>query len=171
MASLIENLIDVLERENKEYEKLVVLSEEKTTIIVEGDIVKLQEIVDKEQPIIDVINQLEKKRVEIINDVAIVLNKDVTTLHLKKLIRILKGQPNDQYKLATVHDNLSSTVKKMEAINENNKMLLEHSLEMIGFEINLIQSMKKAPETANYGKDAYSTGDVLINTSGFDAKQ
>lgn len=171
MASLMETLMDVLEKENTEYEKLVVLSKEKTPVIVKGDIEKLQEIIDKEQPIIDVINQLERKREEAMKDIAIVLNKDVTTLKLKNLIQMLKGQPKEQHKLALIHGKLSSTVNMMASVNENNKMLLEHSLEMMGFEINLYQSMKKAPETANYGKDAYSTGDVLINTNGFDAKQ
>jgi len=167
----MENLMDVLENENIEYEKLVELSKEKTPVIVSGDIIKLQEIVDKEQPIVDVINKLEHEREEVLNDIAIVLNKDVATLKLKNIIQLLKGQPQEQHRLALIHDKLSATVKTMAAINENNKMLLEHSMEMIDFEINLYQSTRKAPETANYGKDAYSTGDVLINSNGFDAKQ
>lgn len=163
--------MDVLEKEEIEYKKLIVLSKEKTPVIIEGNIDKLQEIIDREQPIIDTIHQLEHKREEAINDIAIVLNKDVETLKLKKVIQLLKGQPDEQHKLAVIHDKLSATVKTMSAINENNKMLLEHSLEMVDFEINLYQSMKKAPETANYGKDAYSRGELLINLSDFDAKQ
>jgi hypothetical protein len=160
-----------LDKENTEYEKLVELSKEKTPVIVAGDITMLQVIVDKEQPIVDVISKLEHERDEVLKDIAIVLNKDVTTLKLKNIIELLKGQPQEQHRLALIHDKLSATIKTMAAINENNKMLLEHSLEMVKFEIDLYQSTKKAPETANYGKDAYSTGDVLINTNGFDAKQ
>ncbi len=167
----MESLMDVLDKENSEYEKLVDLSKEKTPVIVAGDITKLQIIVDKEQPIVDAINKLEHKREEVLNDIAIVLNKDVTKLNLKNIIHLIKGQPKEQHRLAEIHDKLGSTVRTMAKINENNKMLLEHSLEMIEFEMNLYQSTKKAPETANYGKDAYNTGDVLINTSGFDAKQ
>lgn len=167
----METLMDVLDKENAEYEKLVELSKEKTPVIVVGDIKKLQEIVDKEQPIVDVISKLEHEREEVLKDIGIVLDKDVTALKLKNIVHLLKGQPQEQHKLALIHDKLSSTVKTMAAINENNKMLLEHSLEMVEFEINLYQSTKKAPETANYGKDAYSTGDVLINSNGFDAKQ
>jgi flagellar biosynthesis/type III secretory pathway chaperone len=171
VASLMETLIDVLDSENTQYEKLIELSEEKTPLIVEGNIEKLHEIIDMEQPIIEDISHLEIKRSDVINDIAIVLNKDVGTLNLKNIIQMLKGQPQEQIKLAEVHDKLSTTVRTMAALNENNKMLLEHSLEMVGFEINLYHSMRKAPETANYGKDAYNKGDVLINTSGFDAKQ
>jgi hypothetical protein len=46
VASLMETLMDVLEKENTEYEKLVVLSKEKTPVIVKGDIEKLQEIIN-----------------------------------------------------------------------------------------------------------------------------
>ncbi|MFA9377110.1 MAG: flagellar protein FlgN [Lachnotalea sp.] len=171
MASLIETLMDVLDKENTEYIKLVELSKEKTPIIIKGDIVKLQDIVEQEQPIVDAINTLERKREDVLDDIAIVLNKDLSTLTLKNIIYLLKGQPEEQHNLARIHDELRATVKTMATINENNKMLLEHSLEMIGFEMNLFQSTKKAPETANYGKDAHNTGDVLINTNGFDAKQ
>lgn len=167
----METLMDVLDKENTEYEKLVELSKEKTPVIVAGDVTKLQAIVDKEQPIVDVISKLEQERDEVLNDISIVLSKDVKALKLKNIIELLKGQPEEQHRLALIHDKLSATIRTMAAINENNKMLLEHSLEMVKFEIDLYQSTKKAPETANYGKDAYSTGDVLINTNGFDAKQ
>lgn len=167
----METLVDVLEQENAAYEKLLVLSEEKTPVIIKGNIEKLQAIIDKEQPIIETVQRLEKKRAEVINDIAIVLNKDVESINVKAIIETLKKQPEEQSQLAEVHDKLSDTLKKMSAINENNKMLLEQSLEMIDFEINLYHSMKKAPETANYGKDACNTGDVLINSNGFDAKQ
>jgi flagellar biosynthesis/type III secretory pathway chaperone len=167
----METLMDVLDKENTEYEKLVELSKEKTPVIVVGDITKLQAIVDKEQPIVDVISKLEQERDEVLKDIAIVLSKDVEALKLKNIIELLKGQPEEQHRLALIHDKLSETIRTMAAMNENNKMLLEHSLEMVKFEIDLYQSTKKAPETANYGKDAYSTGDVLINTNGFDAKQ
>ena len=38
--------------------------------------------------------------------------------------------------------------------------------------MNLIQSMKAAPETANYNRGACSTGDIIgIERKSFDAKQ
>lgn len=171
MASLMENLLDTLEKENTEYEKLVELSKDKTQIIVSGDIAKLNEITEKEREIVDVIANLEKTRVEVINDMGIVLNKDVEALNIKDLIKLLDKQPQDQKKLSVVHDKLKVTLGNMKTLNDHNKMLLEHSMEMLEFEMTLYQNSNKAPETANYGKDAYSTGDLLINTSGFDTKR
>lgn len=49
MASLMENLIDVLDRESTEYEALLQLSQRKTPIIAGGDLAELQKITDEEQ--------------------------------------------------------------------------------------------------------------------------
>ena len=38
MASLMENLIDILNQEGREYEELLVLSQQKTPVIVRGDL-------------------------------------------------------------------------------------------------------------------------------------
>ena len=60
--------------------------------------------------------------------------------------------------------------KEMEAINEQNEILLNQALEMVEFDLTLLKSMRQAPETANYNKIACNTGD-LLGSSGFDAKQ
>ena len=48
--------------------------------------------------------------------------------------------------------------------------LLKQAMEMVEFDLTLLKSMRQAPETANYNKNAYNTGD-LLGGSGFDAKQ
>jgi hypothetical protein len=43
---------------------------------------------------------------------------------------------------------------------------------MVQFNMSVLQSMSKAPETANYDKNAYNTGDVIgTGSKAFDAKQ
>ena len=75
MASLLENLIDVLDQENTEYEKLVVLSDRKTPVIIQGDIDTLGSITEQEQEIVGIIQQLEKQRTEALADIANVVNR------------------------------------------------------------------------------------------------
>ena len=89
MASLMENLIDVLNKESSEYEVLLGLSQKKTPVIIAGDLEALQQITDDEQRIVTKVTSLEKKRVEVTGDIANVLNKDVTTLKLSDLIAML----------------------------------------------------------------------------------
>ena len=172
MASLMETLIDVLNRECKEYEGLLDLSQRKTPIIVSGNLEDLQKITDDEQDVVIRINHLEKQRVETTRDIANVLNKDVDSLKLSSLIEMLAGRPVEQEKLVAVHDALQTVVHNLQRVNEHNRELLANSLEMVEFEMNLLQAMKTAPETANYNNGAYSSGDTMgISNSGFDAKQ
>ena len=172
MASLIESLISVLEQENSEYEILLELSRKKTPVIVRGDIPRLQEITDEEQNVIDRIHHLEVKREEHIRDIANVINRDVGELKLENLIQLLGKSPEDQKKLSEIHEKLRVTLSQMQNINAQNRELLTGALEMVEFDLNLLQSLRRAPETANYNKGAYSAGSVIgTYAGGFDAKQ
>lgn len=172
MASLMENLISVLEEEGKAYEELLELSMKKTPVIVDGDLEGLQKITDEEQIIVARINRLDAKREEVTGDIANVLNKDVTKLKLVNIIQMLSQRPVEQKQLASAHDKLKEVVGQMAKINEQNRDLLQSSLEMVEFDLNLIQSLKAAPQTANYNKGAYNQGMFMgRSSSGFDAKQ
>ena len=172
MASLMENLIDVLGKENSEYEGLLELSQKKTPIIISGNLEDLQKITDDEQVMVSRIANLEKKRVEVTADIANVLNKDVKTLKLTNLIEMLSARPAEQKKLLEVHDKLQASVRGLQRVNEQNRELLSNALEMVEFEMNLLQAMKAAPETANYNRGAYNTGNTMgVGSKGFDAKQ
>lgn len=172
MASLMENLIEVLNKECSEYEGLLRLSGEKTHVIVSGNLEKLQKITDEEQELVSRISRLEKKREEVTADIANVLNKDVTTLKLSDLIAMLAKRPTEQNALAQAHDKLQVAVYGLKRVNEQNQELLNNALEMVSFEMNLLQAMKAAPETANYNRGAYNDGSTMgISAGGFDAKQ
>lgn len=172
VASLMENLIDVLNKECSEYEVLLELSQKKTPIIVSGDLQKLQQITDEEQMVVSRIHNLERKRTEVTADIANVLNKDVNNLKLSNLISMLAGRPEEQRVLAEVHDKLQLSVRGLQRANEQNRELLSNALEMVEFEMNLLQAAKAAPATANYNKGAYNAGNTMgVVSNGFDAKQ
>lgn len=171
MASLMENLIEVLDQECTEYEKLLEISQRKTPVIVSGNLENLQKITDEEQEMVIRINSLERRRREATADIATVLNRDVTVITLTNLIDMLAGRPTEQAKLTELHDRLGQTVRKLKRVNEQNGSLLKDALEMVEFEINLLQASKAAPETANYNKGAYSAGSTMGVSHGFDAKQ
>ncbi len=168
----MEDLISVLEQENEEYLILLSLSMEKTPVIISADLEKLAKITEDEQVVVDKINSLDKKRQESMKDIANVINRDVNNLKLADLIEMLSQRPAEQKKLAEVYDKLTDTLSQMKRINEQNRELIESSLEMVEFDLNVLQAYKAAPETANYTGTAYSAGTFMGNTSGsFDAKQ
>lgn len=172
MASLMETLIQVLDEESQEYEKLLGLSMKKTPVLVSGDLDELAKITDEEQIVVSKINRLELKRQETFTDIANVINKDVKTLMLGDLVEMLSSRPVEQQKLAKVHDRLKSSVREVKRVNEQNRELIKNALEMVEFDMNMLQAMKAAPETANYNKGAYNTGAHMgVGGGGFDARQ
>jgi len=172
VASLVETLVDVLDREGSLYEKLLGLSSRKTTIIIKGDLKALAEITDEEQCIIGDIQSAEKLRVTAMTDIANVLNMDVNSLKLTDLIQVLEKRPADQRNLAVQRDRLVAVADNVRRVNGQNQELLKSSIEMVQFEMNIIQASKRAPQTANYSRAADTTGECLGYTSGgFDAKQ
>ncbi len=165
-------LIETLDREEKEYVILLDLSKRKTPIIVEGDVEKLQKITDEEQVVIDRLAAIDKERQQSMADIADVINRDVKTLKLSYLIDMLDKRPKERDELATLHDRIKATVDELKTVNDQNKVLIEQSLDIVNFNLNLVKSMRQAPETGNYNKSAATTGDFMGGSAGgFDAKQ
>jgi hypothetical protein len=170
MASLIEELISVLKDEEEEYKKILKIAEEKTPVIIKGDITKLQEITAKEQIHGEKLTALEKRRQVVIGDIGLVLNKPVEELTIKNLISLLEGQEKEQRELSIIHDGLKKVLGDVTFINELNKNFIDQSLEMVEFNLNMYKSMYASPETANYNKNADNNlGSVGYGV--FDAKQ
>lgn len=166
----MDELLDVLEKENAEYEGLVALSNRKKQVIIDAKIKELQEITAQEEQIAGRIVNLENKRQQVISDMAIVLNRRPEDLTIDNMVQILNKQPAEQQKLNDVRMRLRNTLVEMNTINEQNKSLINQALEMVEFDLTLFKSLRQAPETANYNKNAYNTGELLPN-SGFDARQ
>lgn len=171
MASLMEELIGVLEKENQEYEKLLELSIRKSDAVAFRNIAEIEQITDEEQIVVTNITRLDSKREEVTKDIANVINKDVESLKLSVLVELMARQPSEQKRLADIHDKLKETVHKVKMVNENNRNLINETLEMVAFDMNLLRSMRQAPQTANYGRNAVSLGSELGSLKGFDAKQ
>ena len=53
MASLIDDLTAVLQQEMEVYQTLIPISEQKTEVLIRGDLKRLQEITDQEQELLE----------------------------------------------------------------------------------------------------------------------
>ena len=172
MASLMDSIIDVLEKEDAEYIRLIALSEQKTPVIIKGDLDELNRITEAETEIVAVIQKLEKERIQIMKDIAEVTNRKAEDIKLGELVKMMDKRPAEQARLTALHDKLKGTMDRIKQVNEQNRELLEDSLEMVQFEMNLLQSLKTAPETADNNSSAYATGTIMgSGTKRFDAKQ
>ena len=85
---------------------------------------------------------------------------------------MLAPRPEEQKKLAQAYDRLQAAVSGLKMVNEHNGELLKNALEMVDFEMTLLHSINAAPETANYNRGAYNTGNTMgVSRGGFDARQ
>lgn len=170
MASLMEEMLEVLEKENEEYTELCKLSKAKTDALVHSDIEQIRTISEQEQEIVDRIKKYEKKCDEVIKDMGIVLGRDMQKLTVADVVGLLSRQPDEQRKLKESYDAMLKTAREMKESNDRNKILVDQAMEMLEFDLTLYRSMRMAPETANYSKDALNATDVH-GSGKFDAKQ
>jgi len=170
MASLMQELIATLREEKKAYQKLLPVVEKKTQAIIANDLKQVQDITETEQSAIGKISSLEQKRTEIMNNIGVVLNKKVPDLTLPNLIKLLDRQPQEQQALAEIHKELTALLKRLSEVNGHNRNLIEQSLEMISYNMNLLQSTRIVPGN-NYTRKAGQWDMTASQTGMFDAKQ
>ena len=169
MASLIEELITVLGDEEKIYNEIIPIAEKKTQIIVNNDLRSLTSITEEEQVLVGKISKLEKKRQEVIHNIGIVMNKNESELNFITLIGLLEGQEKEREELRILHDKLKKTIDMLVMLNERNQILIKQSIEMIDFDVNLLQSLRTSPGMGQYNTS--SEVEMQGEDSGiFDAK-
>ena len=170
MASLMEELLEVLGEGEAQYEALIELGGAKKDAVIRADIEQLGRITVQEQDAASMLLNLSNKRTRVLNDMATVLGKEPSDMTIAKMIGYLEKQPEEQRQLQEKQEQLLKVGTQMRTINQQNEVLLKQALEMVEFDLTLLRSMRQAPETANYNKNAYNTGE-LLGSSGFDAKQ
>ncbi len=170
MASLMQELIATLRKEQEAYQELLPVVEQKTQAIIANDLQRVQIITETEQSAIGKISGLENKRTEIMQNISVVLNKKLPELTLPNLIKLLDRQPDEQKALKEIHKELTEVLKRLSEVNGHNRNLIEQSLEMISYNMNLLQSTRIVPGN-NYTKNAGQWNMTASQTGMFDAKQ
>jgi flagellar biosynthesis/type III secretory pathway chaperone len=166
MAGLMQQLIGVLEEQTGYYSQLCELSAEKNEVIIVNDVQSLQKITSLENIIIGRLQRLDKNRLSIMKDIAMVLNRDENDLTLGKLAELIAGQPEHDT-LVSVTERIRSAAHSLKSINDQNRILIDSSLEYIDFSVNVMRSAMDS------GPSLYSpTGESIDGSkSFFDAKK
>ena len=168
MASLVDELVEVLGAEEKIYQKLIQYGEQKTDILVRADVPALEELTSCEQVASDDLIVQSNRQTQLLKDIATVVGRDGEIITVTQLIELLGTQPEAQNKLSSAKEKLLEAAEKLRTLNEQNITLLQQAIELNEFDLTLFKSIRQAPETANYDKSACNTGSIL-GKSGFDA--
>ena len=136
MASLVEELINVLTEEEKVYRTLAANGETKRQIIIDADIPALEALTDLDQQAGDELLIMSNKQVSLLTDIANVLGKSDEKMTVTRLIGYLGTQPDIQAKLTAARDSLIEAAAQMKEINDLNSQLLAQAIELTEFDIN-----------------------------------
>ena len=161
MASIMDEFISVLEKENEVYQDLTQLSKLKTDAIVYSRVDDLNRITEAEQEVMGELMKLEKRRTAVRNEMSKILRVPAESLTLLSMANMFEKRPEDKKKLLDLRERLRLTLIEVAKINKENEALLKQSMDLLEYDMNLIRSTRVAPTTANYNKDAYSTATIL----------
>ena len=116
VASLMEELLDVLGKEEKQYQELITLATEKTDAVVQGNIEHLTDVTTREQDAASVLLNLSNKRNRVLTDMATVLGQSPEEMTITKMIGYLNKQPKEQEALTRQRDRLLEAGAKMQQL-------------------------------------------------------
>lgn len=169
MASLIDNLIAIMDEEAVYYENYLEMANNKKEVIIKGDVPSLQQITHEEEIVAGQLFRLEKKRKSVIEDICTVTNRNPSEFKIKDLMMDLSARPEEGAKLTETAERLNVALQKCKEINRVNKMLIEQSLDFVEFSINAISGL-----TQTGGPSTYKKGEMpahIQEKPRFDAKQ
>lgn len=167
MSGMIEDLVTTLTEQVDCFNNLFLLSKEKREVIINNDVEMLKKITFLENTIINKNNKLEINRLSLIKDIAEVLNKDYETLTLNVLASIIDGQHMHK-ELLEVNEKMRIKLENLKESNNENRLLINNSLEYIDFNLNVIKSTFEDEPTFLYNDKGKH---VNIGKVFFDAKQ
>ena len=138
-----------------EYQKLQKLGEEKRAVLAAVDLKSLEKIVLQEQTIIEQINKAETKRQDVINQLA----KQYVKIHPDMAMKDVWNQCRDDKMrdvLERTHKTLEDVVKKVQALQENNEIMISAALNVINFKLNQLGGAAVEPSYGQSGQEKVS---------------
>lgn len=164
MAGLIDELVILLREQSEDFSDLAALASEKSEAIVKNNIEHLQKITNIEHSLVGKNQKNERRLVQMMNDVATVLNVNTDSLTISHLVELLKDQPGHGA-LDEVGTALRQAADELRKRNEQNRKLIENSLEYIDFSMNLMRSSQTPPSYYTHeGEEIPGTVSTFFDT-------
>jgi hypothetical protein len=145
-----QDLIEVLDKICNVYDKLANLGERKRDALVAVNMEGLSKILDEEQLIAAQIQNFEKKRGEILQN----LSKNNPAVNANtKAEDFYKTAPTPVItnKLLNLHKKLSQNVERTLKIRDNNQILAQSALDAVKFNLNRLSGALVEPTYGNKG--------------------
>ncbi|ADL11796.1 flagellar protein FlgN [Acetohalobium arabaticum] len=133
---MVTKLIEILQAEYQIYQELYRLSEEKQEIIIDNRVEDLLEIIEEEQKEVQKIDQLEGKRIDILEKIAAKNSLQEGELSFDKLIELISEPQKSQ--LQEIRSDILELLEELQEINEINANLIRESLQLTDYTLELL---------------------------------
>ncbi|MDR1913923.1 MAG: flagellar protein FlgN [Clostridiales bacterium] len=136
---------DILKEQAKCYEELITLAKQKKGLILRENIDGLRKITVKENTLVSRIQKLEKERLLKVAELQKQIKHNLTG---RSLADILEFLPDSEQKreLSWLRKTIRHSMDELKLLNEQNKTLLDKSLEYVNFSMNVLRSAVIGPE-------------------------
>lgn len=136
MEMIVSRLFTILEQQVGVYEGILKLAKDKTNIVIQGEVTKLENLVKMEQAFVLQMGKLEQQREEVVEQIADQLEIDKEHFSISQLLQHLDHA--QQTKLETYQQSLANVIDELKNSNELNAKLIQQSLEYIEFSMNVL---------------------------------
>lgn len=145
---LIGRLIQTVELLLAEHEKLLRIEEKKKQVLIDGDMAKLQELVNEEMQFVRSVEKLEEQRIKLGEQIAREQGIRLEELTASKLAAVEKD-PERAAKFNLLTGQFAKVIGELKAVNELNDRLIRQSLDLVQRSIDIM---------ADYGDRGTYTG-------------
>lgn len=153
-TQIISELISVLDQEASVYEDILKISQNKTSIIVEGKVNELEKIVKYEQSLVLQMAKMEDQREKLINKISAEIGVKPEEITLTIIINYAGKEQGTVLK--NQQEKIQKAVKELTSANDLNSKLIKSSLDYISFSLNIFASAGNADN--NYGLSGEKIG-------------
>jgi|TARA_B110000196_G_scaffold303175_1_gene298804 flagellar biosynthesis/type III secretory pathway chaperone len=119
-------LIAVINEEVRTFHRLLTSLQEEQRVIIEDDLEGIEEIVAEQRQLAVYAHQIEARRIQLVNELALCLDLQPDNVSLSRLVEVLEGPHSEE--LANMRGQLLELNSQIRATSENNAFLIRQSL-------------------------------------------
>lgn len=154
----IEKVVCVMEGLIRLHQELLVLAQEKTPVIVNNQVEKLNLIVQKENKLLREMNELNRERIQATGEYLLARGyRPDPKVTIRDLIRLI-FKAEEKKQLMELHEQLMGLIGELRPINELNQKLVEQSLTFINYSLDLFVQTPEMEAVYRNPHDASAQG-------------
>ena len=144
---MLEQLLDILSRETELYQAMSTVMNKEKDAAIQSELIALNEAEIEKENILVALGLLEGQRRNLVTRLADTLGYPARDMSLTQISQLVAEPFADRLK--QVNSDLSALLESVQAANQRNKQLFEHSRELLRGSFNLLTELK-APHPIYY---------------------